>query len=82
MPGQLLFGIGLRLLPFGLCGCGLGRQVWMIERVVCMPLKFEEVLDVSRVDGIDAFFNCVVDGFLLSLFGSGWCKDEHIEVEE
>jgi hypothetical protein len=40
------------------------------------------VLDVSGVDGIDAFFNSVVDGFLVSLFGSGWRKDEHIEVEE
>ena len=40
------------------------------------------MLDVSGVDGIDAFFNGVVDGFLVSLFGSGWRKDEHIEVEE
>ncbi len=40
------------------------------------------MLDVSGVDGIDAFFDCVVGGFLLSLFGGGWCKDEHIEVEE
>ena len=40
------------------------------------------MLDVSGVDGNDAFFNGVVDGFLVSLFGSGWCKDEHIEVEE
>ncbi len=39
------------------------------------------MLDVSGVDGIDAFFNGVVDGFLVPLFGSGR-KDEHIEVEE
>jgi hypothetical protein len=70
MLGQLLFGIGLRLLLFGLCDCGLGRQVWMIGRVVCMTLKFRR--DVSGVDGIDAFFNGVVDGFSFSLFGSGW----------
>ena len=40
------------------------------------------MLDVSGVDGIDAFFNGVVDGLLVSLIGSGWRKDEHIEVEE
>jgi hypothetical protein len=40
------------------------------------------VLDVTGVDGIDAFFNGVVDGFSFSLFGSGWCEDEHIKVEE
>ena len=82
MLGQLLFGIGLHLLLFGLCDCGLGRQVWMIGRDVCMTLKFRRGVGVSGVDGIDAFFNGVVDGFLLSLFGSGWCKDEHIKVEE
>ena len=40
------------------------------------------VFDVAREDGVNAVADGAMDGVVGSLSCGGWCKDNHVKVEE